>query len=123
MAQTHLDAEQAVTLAPEEPAPTLGLKAGVLLFALAMAVLLPGIHVSFFDRDEGWYAQVCREMLASGDWLMPRYLGEAWIAKPPLTYWLVTASYWLFGVVFFCTVPEIVALIDNNKIKFAPVYS
>jgi 4-amino-4-deoxy-L-arabinose transferase-like glycosyltransferase len=70
----------------------------VLIF-VAVAVLLPGMFgVSLFDRDEGWYAQVAREMVLSGDWLVPRYLGEIWLAKPPLLYWLVGGSFELFGI-------------------------
>jgi len=71
----------------------------VLLAIFALAVLLPGTFgVSLTDRDEGWYAQVSREMLASGDWLVPTYLGQPWIAKPPLLYWCVAGSYGLLGV-------------------------
>lgn len=70
-----------------------------LLLGLALVVLVPGtFRVSYTDRDEGWYAQVAREMRESGDWLVPRYLGEVWIAKPPLMYWLANASQWLFGI-------------------------
>lgn len=66
---------------------------------LALGVLLPGTFgVSLVDRDEGWYAQVSREMLESGDWLMPRYLGEPWLAKPPLLYWCVAASFRVLGL-------------------------
>ena len=71
----------------------------VLLTVLSLAVLIPGTFgVSLVDRDEGWYAQVSREMLTSGDWLVPHYLGEPWIAKPPLLYWCVASSYALFGI-------------------------
>jgi 4-amino-4-deoxy-L-arabinose transferase-like glycosyltransferase len=77
----------------------LGIRGGLLLFLFSLAVLLPGtVGVSFVDRDEGWYAQVCREMLESGDWLIPRYLGEVWLAKPPLLYWLVSSSFYLLGL-------------------------
>ncbi len=69
-----------------------------ILAALALALLLPGIQTSLFDRDEGWYAQVSREMLATGDWLVPRYLGEVWLAKPPLLYWLVAGSFRVLGI-------------------------
>ena len=47
----------------------------MLLCGIALLVVLPGFQVSLFDRDEGWYAQVCREMVQTGDWLVPRYLG------------------------------------------------
>lgn len=75
------------------------LRRDLLLIALALAVYVPGMAgLPLFDRDEGWYAQVSREMVQSGDWLVPTYLGEVWLAKPPLLYWLVGGSFSLFGV-------------------------
>ena len=69
------------------------------LLAVSLLVLLPGVFgISLVDRDEGWYAQVSREMLASGDWLVPRYLGEPWLGKPPLLYWCVAAAFRVFGL-------------------------
>ena len=69
------------------------------LLGLSLVLLVPGtVGVSFFDRDEGWYAQVCREMLATGDWVIPRYLGEPWLGKPPLLYWLAGAAFGAFGL-------------------------
>lgn len=38
-------------------------------------------------------AETAREMLASGDWLLPRLNGELRLQKPPLAYWLTAASY------------------------------
>ncbi len=69
-----------------------------LIAAVALLILLPGLDNRFIDRDEGWYAEVSREMVRSGDWLIPEYLGEPWLHKPPLTYWLVSASFTLFGL-------------------------
>jgi 4-amino-4-deoxy-L-arabinose transferase-like glycosyltransferase len=83
------------------PSERRGLTAGdrLLLLAVTLTVLLPGTFgVSLFDRDEGWYAQVSREMVQSGDWLMPRYLGEPWLGKPPLLYWCVAASWAVWGM-------------------------
>lgn len=71
----------------------------LLMAVLSLALLLPGTFgVSLTDRDEGWYGQVSREMLTSGDWLTPRYLGEPWLAKPPLLYWCTAGSFAVFGV-------------------------
>ena len=70
-----------------------------ILLLLSLAILIPGTWgVSLVDRDEGWYAQVAREMVDSGDWLVPRYLGDVWVHKPPLLYWLVSASWTVFGI-------------------------
>ena len=50
------------------------------------------------EPDEGRYAEVGREMMASGDWLTPRLNGIPHLSKPPLTYWCIAASLRLFGV-------------------------
>jgi len=50
------------------------------------------------EPDEGRYAEVGREMMATGDWLTPRLNGIPHLSKPPLTYWLVGISLHVFGV-------------------------
>src|SRR5499427_2404034 len=49
------------------------------------------------DPDEGRYAEIPREMLASGDWLTPRLNGYKYFEKPPLQYWATAASFAAFG--------------------------
>lgn len=49
------------------------------------------------NPDEGRYAEVPREMVASGDWVTPRLDGVPYFEKPPLGYWLVAASERLLG--------------------------
>ena len=70
----------------------------ILLLALSLVLLLPGTWVSLTDRDEGYYGQVCREMLAGGDWLVPQYLGQPWLFKPPLLYWAASGAFTIFGL-------------------------
>jgi len=41
--------------------------------------------------------EVSREMFASGDWIVPRFLGEFRLVKFPLAYWLCLAGYQLTG--------------------------
>jgi 4-amino-4-deoxy-L-arabinose transferase-like glycosyltransferase len=51
-----------------------------------------------FDPDEGRYAEIPREMAASGDWLTPRLDGLKYFEKPPLQYWASATAYSIFGV-------------------------
>ena len=50
-----------------------------------------------FNPDEGRYAEIPREMLVSGDWLVPRLNNLVYIEKPPLQYWATATSFELFG--------------------------
>ena len=51
-----------------------------------------------FNPDEGRYAEIPREMLSGGDWIIPHLNGLDYIEKPPLQYWATAAMYGLFGV-------------------------
>jgi 4-amino-4-deoxy-L-arabinose transferase-like glycosyltransferase len=51
-----------------------------------------------FDPDEGRYAEIPREMAATGDWLTPRFDGLKYFEKPPLQYWATATAYSIFGV-------------------------
>jgi len=48
--------------------------------------------------DEGRYAEIGREMLATGDWTTPRLNGLKYFEKPALQYWVTAASFAAFGV-------------------------
>jgi len=60
--------------------------------------LLPLLVRPLWEPDEGRYAEIPREMLATGDWLTPRLNGVLYFEKPPLQYWLSALSMKLFGV-------------------------
>ena len=47
--------------------------------------------------DEGRYAEIPREMAASGDWVTPRLDGIKYFEKPPLQYWVTAAAFKAFG--------------------------
>ena len=48
--------------------------------------------------DEGRYAEIAREMAATGDWVTPRLNGLKYFEKPPFQYWVTAAAYKAFGV-------------------------
>ncbi|MGA3008043.1 MAG: glycosyltransferase family 39 protein, partial [Opitutaceae bacterium] len=49
------------------------------------------------NPDEGRYAEIPREMVATGNFVTPRLNGVKYFEKPPLFYWCVAASVRLFG--------------------------
>jgi 4-amino-4-deoxy-L-arabinose transferase-like glycosyltransferase len=51
------------------------------------------------DTTESRYAEIAREMVATGDWVTPRLdLGVPFLAKPPLSFWLTATSFRAFGL-------------------------
>jgi len=54
--------------------------------------------VTLFDVDEAVFAQATREMIENNNWLTPTYNGKNRYDKPILFYWLMAASYQVFGV-------------------------
>ncbi|MCE1203483.1 MAG: glycosyltransferase family 39 protein [Holophagaceae bacterium] len=69
----------------------------LILLWLALG-LLPLLVRPLWEPDEGRYAEIPREMLASGDWLTPRLNGVLYFEKPPLQYWLSAIGMKLFGL-------------------------
>jgi 4-amino-4-deoxy-L-arabinose transferase-like glycosyltransferase len=62
----------------------------VLLYVLGARTLVP--------PDEGRYAEMAREMFASGDWVTTRLNGIKYFEKPPLQTWMNALSFAAFGV-------------------------
>lgn len=76
-------------------------KVGHLLFIVGLACLLFLVRlnaVGLTDRDEGRNAEAGREMFESGDWITPTFNYEPRFIKPAMLYWLMSGSYWLFGI-------------------------
>src|ERR1700694_3534746 len=73
-------------------------RAFLIVLAFAAILFLSDIWIyQEFVRAESYFALGARLMVESGDWLMPHAPDELPLNKPPLTYWLIGASYKLFG--------------------------
>jgi 4-amino-4-deoxy-L-arabinose transferase-like glycosyltransferase len=60
------------------------------LYVLGIRTLVP--------PDEGRYAEMAREMFASGDWITTRLNGIKYFEKPPLQTWMNALSFAVFGL-------------------------
>jgi len=49
-----------------------------------------------WNPDEPRYAEVAREMVVNGDWVLMHYNGNVYPDKPPLFFWLVGLSSFFF---------------------------
>ena len=71
----------------------------LLLLSVVAALTLPGLGaISLWDIDEGLNAEAAREMLESGDWVVPTFNFKPRTSKPALLYWLQALAYQQFGV-------------------------
>jgi 4-amino-4-deoxy-L-arabinose transferase-like glycosyltransferase len=76
------------------------------MYRLFIPLIILTVFISFFnlgsftlfDVDEAVFSTATREMIESGDWITPTYNGENRYDKPILFYWLMAASYKMFGI-------------------------
>jgi len=61
------------------------------------AVYIRGLFLDVMDVDASQYASISMEMLQNGNWLQVQHRGADYLDKPPLLFWLSSASFWLFG--------------------------
>lgn len=75
-------------------------RAAILLLIVALAVIwfVPLGWRHLLPSDEGRYAEMAREMLASGDWITPRYNAYKYFEKPPLQTWANALTFMWFGI-------------------------
>ena len=72
------------------------LQIGLLL--IASIFVLTNLGYPLIDRDETRYAEIPREMIATGNWILPQLNFQTYYDKPPLLYWLCAISFKLFGI-------------------------
>jgi 4-amino-4-deoxy-L-arabinose transferase-like glycosyltransferase len=71
-----------------------------IVILVAFCLVLYFINLNRWDLwnpDEPRYAQVATEMVHGGDWVLMHYNGEIYEDKPPLFFWLIAFSSYLWG--------------------------
>ncbi len=91
--------EDALLEPPALPPPRLRHALLAALIALAALLHLATIGWSdLYNHTEGQYAGAAREMIETHQWLWPTNDGLPRLPKPPLLYWLIIASFKIFGI-------------------------
>ena len=65
--------------------------------ALALVAAPLAANAPLFDPDEGLHAAIAQEMVRSGDYVTPTFLGEPFLDKPILFFWAEAASLRVLG--------------------------
>lgn len=65
---------------------------------LFFIVFVNNHNVSLWDQDEAAYAGFAKEMLQSGNWLIPDFMWSEIHRKTPLHFWNIALSYKIFGI-------------------------
>lgn len=83
----------------------------LLLLGMAGVLLLPMLcQQGLTDPDESAYVESVREMRENGEWLIPHLYGQPILDKPILIYWVIGASFRLFGEnAFAARIPSVLA--------------
>jgi 4-amino-4-deoxy-L-arabinose transferase-like glycosyltransferase len=92
----------------------------VCLVALAALLHLGTIGWGdLYGETEGQYAGAAREMIGAHEWLTPTNDGIPRLQKPPLLYWLLIASFKVFGInAMAARLPIAVAVIVSVALTF-----
>ncbi|MDO8992485.1 MAG: hypothetical protein Q7U83_05440, partial [Daejeonella sp.] len=70
---------------------------GILLFIVSLMLLLQNLDKPMiYILDEAKNAECAREMLVSGDYIMPYFNGQLRTDKPPLHYFFMALAYKIF---------------------------
>ena len=70
-----------------------------ILILIGLCVVLYFVNIGrwdLWDPDEPRYGQVAREMVSGGDWIIMHFNGKVYADKPPLFFWAIALSSFLW---------------------------
>ena len=73
-------------------------KAIIFLLAVFALLLFGNNWVSLWDQDEAAYAGFAKNMVETGNYLIPKFMWSDVHRKPPLHFWDIALAFKLFGV-------------------------
>jgi 4-amino-4-deoxy-L-arabinose transferase-like glycosyltransferase len=77
--------------------PQTGVRIALLLVFCFVLYFLNLGQWDLWNPDEPRYAQVAREMVNGGDWILMHFNGKIYGDKPPLFFWMIALSSYLWG--------------------------
>ena len=85
----------------------------ILIVCCLFLYFIGSTSINLTDPDEVFYAGTAKEMLSSNSLLTPLIFGKPQFEKPPLFYWLLMASFRIFGINTFAArlIPALIGLI------------
>jgi 4-amino-4-deoxy-L-arabinose transferase-like glycosyltransferase len=68
-----------------------------LLLLVTVVIYLPFLGLAAWDGNEPLRVIIAKDMLKTGNWVIPMLHGKPYFVKPPLMNWLVAGSISVFG--------------------------
>lgn len=96
-----LEQEELIAAEPAERIAPATARRYELILLLVAAVIFLGCIISppsLMDDVDAAHAQLARNMLTTGDWVIPQLDGVPYIEKAPLPYWFIAATFRILGV-------------------------
>ncbi len=91
-----------------------------LLVALVLAIFVPRLSDQSIRGEESRWATVAREMLRTGDYVVPRQQGEPFPDRPPLHCWILSQAQRLGGEqsLWALRLPSVLAVLVTSLVIY-----
>ena len=96
------------------------LLATIFVMLIVLAIYGSRLNVQSLMGEETRWATGAREMLATGDWIVPRQQGRVFPERPPMTMWAMAVTGWLRGDVdpIAIRLPSVIAVVLTSLLVY-----